>query len=87
MQKILAEYNFDWPTYTGPLEKTKEEINEIETVLEKAPHDRESLKKEVGDLLFSVLNLSRKLDIHPSEALLSTLESIFSRLESMERML
>ncbi|ADN02036.1 nucleoside triphosphate pyrophosphohydrolase [Spirochaeta thermophila] len=87
LQKILADYTFDWPTYTGPLEKTKEEIDEVEAVLEKSPHDRESLKKEIGDLLFSVLNLSRKLDIHPSEALLSTLGSILSRLESMEKKL
>ena len=64
LQERAASVGFDWPDAAGPLAKVREELGEIEHELaggEATPH---RLEDEVGDLLFSVVNLIRwkKLD-------------------------
>ena len=67
LQERAAGVGFDWPDATGPMAKVKEEIQEVER--EQGAGSRERLEGEIGDLLFAVVNLARKLDIEPNRAL------------------
>ncbi len=59
---------FDWPDLQGPLQKLDEELGEIREALQQGG-DRDALRDEVGDLLFSVANLCRHIGVDPEEAL------------------
>jgi ATP diphosphatase len=64
LQKRAARVGFDWPDISGPRAKIEEELGEID-----AAETAEELSAELGDLLFSVVNYARHLDIDPEAAL------------------
>ncbi len=66
LQKKAAKAGFDWPDINGVWDKVHEEIEEVRSVQE---GNREHLTEEIGDLLFSVVNIARYLNIDPAEAL------------------
>jgi MazG family protein len=68
MQQRAAAVGFDWEQAADVMEKVEEETGEIAEEME-AGGDPERLADEVGDLLFSVINLSRKLKVDPELAL------------------
>jgi tetrapyrrole methylase family protein/MazG family protein len=68
LQKKAAKAGFDWETIEGALSKIEEELAELRSGLAEGA-DPESLKLELGDLLFSAVNASRFLDADPEEAL------------------
>jgi uncharacterized protein YabN with tetrapyrrole methylase and pyrophosphatase domain len=84
LQERAAGVGFDWPDARGPMQKVKEEIAELERETEKG--ERESLEDEVGDLLFAVVNLARKLEIDPRAALERANEKFRRRFEGVERL-
>lgn len=67
LQKRAARVGFDWPAPTDVLPKLIEEIDEI--AQEIVDGHEKKLEEEVGDLLFSCVNLARKLKIDPEAAL------------------
>jgi MazG family protein len=81
LQERASGVGFDWPDATGPLEKVREETGEVEEVIDahgsqfgthgvqSADERHKRLEAELGDLLFAVVNLCRKCDVHPSLAL------------------
>ena len=83
LQKRAARDGFDWPDVGQVLKKIDEEIVELEHEIDtQAPAER--LLDEVGDLLFAVANLARKLGLDPETALRSTnakFERRFRRIE------
>ena len=68
LQERAASVGFDWPDAEGPLAKVKEETGELERALETHGAGPEPAD-ELGDLLFAVVNLARKLGIDPRAAL------------------
>jgi len=66
---ISRELKFDWEDYKGPLNKVKEEINEVIDEQERNGSKLEKIEEEVGDLLFSIVNLARHLKVNPDIAL------------------
>ena len=72
LQKRAARVGFDWPNSRQVLDKVKEELAEVEAELTPQQIDKNRLKDEIGDVLFSVINLARKLEIDPEDALKST---------------
>lgn len=84
LQERAAGVGFDWPDPSGPLEKVKEEIAE----LERATGDgrRDAIVDEVGDLLFAVVNLARKLQIDPRAALERANDKFTQRFDAVERL-
>lgn len=64
-QKKAAKIGFDWENYQGPLAKIREELDE----LEKALGERRFEEEELGDLLFSIVNLARFLNMDAEEVL------------------
>lgn len=84
LQERAAGVGFDWPDATGPAEKVREELAEVER--EAAAGSRESLASEIGDLLFAVVNLSRKLGVDPRTALEKANAKFQSRFEDVEKL-
>jgi MazG family protein len=79
-----AKVGFDWPDRAGLLEKVEEECCEIEAevVAGAAP---EAVEGEVGDLLFTVVNLARHLKVDPELALRRTNGKFRRRFAAMEQ--
>ncbi len=67
--RAAASEGFDWPDVTGPIAKVREELLEIEDVLATEPNLIERAEAELGDLLFSVVNVARHLGVDPERAL------------------
>jgi len=67
LQKRAARVGFDWPDVTGVLAKLHEELAEVEEA--HASRDAAHIKEEMGDLLFSVVNLARFLEVDAEDAL------------------
>src|SRR6266566_6941297 len=84
VQQRAAAVGFDWPDASGPLAKVREEIAELER--EAGGGKRNALLDEVGDLLFAVVNLARKLAIDPATALEGANEKFVRRFEAVERL-
>ncbi len=64
LQKRAARTGFDWPDASGARAKVVEELAELD-----AETDQAAREEELGDLLFAVVNLARKLNIEPEAAL------------------
>lgn len=74
---------FDWNNPEDLFPKLEEEIKELkETFLQGA---KDKISEELGDLLFTVANLSRKLNINPEEALKTSLDKFERRFKEMEK--
>jgi MazG family protein len=86
LQDRAAGVGFDWPGVDGPLEKVDEEIDEVRSELSGAPRDQERLQAELGDLLFAVVNLCRKADVHPAIALDAANVKFARRFGAVERL-
>lgn len=69
LQKKAARVGFDWPDMEGPIAKIKEELGEFEAELKQDKVDETRLHEEFGDLLFSIVNVGRKLGINAEESL------------------
>jgi nucleoside triphosphate diphosphatase len=79
-----AKVGFDWPDRAGLLEKVQEECREIEVEV-RAGAAPEAIEGEVGDLLFTVVNLARHLKVDPELALRRTNAKFRRRFAAMER--
>jgi ATP diphosphatase len=80
LTKRAARVGFDWPDAEAVLAKLDEEVAELRAELKAGPQqaDRKALQDEVGDLLFVLANLARKLDLDP-EACLRAANAKFER--------
>lgn len=67
LTKRAARINFDWPTPEPVLEKLEEELAELKQA--RAEGDQEHIAEEMGDILFVMANLARKLKVDPEDAL------------------
>ena len=67
LQKRAARVGFDWPEALPILDKLREEQDELLEAM--STGDEAALKEELGDLLFTVVNLARHLDVNPEDAL------------------
>jgi ATP diphosphatase len=77
-----ARVGFDWPDATAVLEKLDEEAAELKAELPEGDPDR--LADEVGDLLFVLANLARKLGLEPEECLRRANRKFMNRFQRME---
>jgi XTP/dITP diphosphohydrolase len=80
-QKAAAA-GFEWETIDGVWDKFHEELNEFQAAL--AGTDKAHQEAELGDLLFTVINLARWYDLDPSAALQGTNQRFIQRLAQME---
>lgn len=82
IQKKAGKQGFDWDHWEGALEKVSEETQELKTALESK--DNQSIEEELGDLLFSVVNVSRKIGVSPTVALEKANQKFMKRYLAME---
>jgi tetrapyrrole methylase family protein/MazG family protein len=89
LQKKAAKAGFDWPALEGVIGKIREELEEVEDAVRRrqstAGASPEELEGELGDLLFSVVNLCRFLQTEPSVALQRTNAKFVKRFAHVER--
>lgn len=92
LQDRAAGVGFDWPDAAGPAAKVEEELAEVRAEVDRGAKNAGNgvpdplLEEELGDLLFSVVNLCRKLGVHPSLALDKANVKFAARFQSVERL-
>ncbi len=90
LQDRAAGVGFDWPDAVGPAAKVEEELAEVRSEVAAGAHASAHgvpparLEEELGDLLFSVVNLCRKLGVHPSLALDKASVKFATRFQAVE---
>ena len=82
VQHKAAKVGFDWPDVSGALDKVSEETAELKAAINNG--DREHCWEELGDLLFSVVNVSRFLHTDPEEALTRSCDKFIDRFGKVE---
>jgi ATP diphosphatase len=81
-----AKVGFDWPSADGLFEKLQEEIAELKAELEPKPNGASAaaIEAELGDILFTAINLARHLKVDPESALRATNAKFRRRFSAME---
>ncbi len=82
LQRKAAKVGFDWPDAAPVLDKIREEADEIAGAM--ARMNQAAIEEEVGDLLFSVVNLARKLGVDAEVALAAANEKFAGRFHKLE---
>ncbi len=82
LQQRAARVGFDWKRLDEALPKLDEEIAEFKESL--ATKDASRIEEELGDVFFTLVNLSRFLDVDPEEALRKTISKFIRRFRFME---
>jgi MazG family protein len=80
--KRAAKVGFDWQDVGRIFDKLHEEVSELKEAIEK--EDGEHISEEIGDLLFVVVNLARRLDVEPETALKRTNRKFRQRFRFIE---
>ena len=82
-QKKAARVGFDWPDVEPVFDKMQEEIGEVRAAL--AAGDSKAVEDEVGDILFTSVNLARKLHVDAETTLAAATNRFIKRFQAVER--
>jgi XTP/dITP diphosphohydrolase/ATP diphosphatase len=82
--KRASSVGFDWPDASGLIAKLHEETRELEEELSRSPRDRAAMESELGDLLFTAVNLARHLELEPEFALRTANAKFRARFNTVE---
>jgi len=83
MQEKAARVGFDWPDISGVLDKLHEELSELSEA-RRAKNDDDHVREELGDVFFTIVNLSRALGIDAEAAMREANEKFYRRFRFME---
>lgn len=84
VQQKAAKVGFDWPDISGALQKVDEELSELKEAVKE--DDQTACGEELGDLLFSVVNVSRFLHLEPEQTLSLACNKFISRFSKVEQL-
>ncbi len=84
IQKKAAKAGFDWEDISGALDKLEEEIAELREAVRSGSEN--DAADELGDVLFSAVNVSRFLDVDAEEALTAATDKFFNRFSIVEQL-
>ena len=84
VQKKAAKVGFDWDNVDGALDKVSEELEELKEAITMGVVD--NANEELGDLLFSVVNVSRFISVDSEEALTNATDKFIDRFSKVEKM-
>lgn len=84
VQQRASNGGFDWDDIKGPFDKIDEEIEELKEAVDSKNH--EAIEDELGDLLFSAVNLSRFVKVNPEEALTASCNKFIDRFIKVEKL-
>ncbi len=82
IQDKAAKLGFDWPDVSGAMDKLREEVGELQEGID--AHDVENIKEELGDVLFSVVNVARFFKLDSEECMRAACEKFIRRFRYME---
>ncbi|HGJ64154.1 TPA: nucleoside triphosphate pyrophosphohydrolase [bacterium] len=82
VQSRASRVGFDWDKSSDVLKKVEEEVDELKESIVNA--DQPNIEEEIGDILFSIVNLSRFLNVEPEDALRKTTAKFMRRFKQME---
>ena len=82
IQKKAASLNFDWENETQVLNKINEEIHELTDAIK--VNDKKMIEEELGDLFFTIINLSRRLNLDPEQTIRKANKKFTTRFNEME---
>ncbi len=82
VSKRAARAGFEWPDFEGVLDKVHEEVAELKQAVTSG--DKEDIRDEIGDLLFTIVNIARWQKVDAEDALRVMLNRFQSRFQSME---
>ena len=85
LQEKAAYTGFDWDNMDDVWEKIYEELDELKAAQEKG--DFNNIKEEIGDILFSVVNLARKLNVPAEDMLRATNKKFVNRFQNIEKVI
>ncbi|MFT4175239.1 MAG: nucleoside triphosphate pyrophosphohydrolase [Luteolibacter sp.] len=85
LQKKAAKVGFDWPVETGVIAKISEELRELQSAID--AQDLSAVEEELGDVLFSVVNLARFRKLDPEVVLAKANRKFETRFAAMEALL
>ena len=85
IQEKVRGIGFDWDNKTQVWDKVLEELEELKVEVEKG--DKNRIESEFGDLLFSLTNYSRFIDVNPEDALERTNKRFINRFQIMEKLI
>ena len=83
VQEKASRVGFDWGNIKDVWPKVYEELKELEEALQK--RDLKKTEDELGDVLFSIVNISRFLEVNPEDALRGTIEKFMRRFRYVEQ--
>lgn len=83
LQQKAAKIGFDWDQIGDVMAKVREEVDEFEETI--SGKDKTRMQEELGDLLFSLVNVARHLDLVPEEALGEACTKFTNRFHAVER--
>jgi tetrapyrrole methylase family protein/MazG family protein len=86
LQTKAASTGFDWPDAAGAWPKIREELDELDAALAADPGAGPAVNEELGDVLFSVVNVARHLGLDPESALREAAAKFRNRFVAMERL-
>ncbi len=86
VQQKVSSINFDWKDYLGPLKKIEEELIEVKKSLQ-IKNNLNKIEEEIGDLLFSVVNLIRHLNLNPDIVVEKSIKKFKNRFLNIEKTL
>ena len=86
IQKKVEKVGFDWPEAKSVIPKIREELDEVESAISEggANNDNDNLGEEIGDLLFAVTNLTRKIGMDSESLLAAANEKFIRRFNELE---
>lgn len=84
--KKVAKVGFDWPDHEGVVDKIREETDEVQQTLP-LPDGAPEVQEELGDLLFTIVNLCRRRKVDPELALDAANRKFERRFNALEAML
>ena len=86
VQQKVSSINFDWKDYLGPLKKVEEELIEVKKCLQ-YENNLDKVEEEIGDLLFSIVNLIRHLNLNPDIVIEKSIKKFKNRFINIEKIL
>ena len=84
VQAKASKVGFDWDSQEGAFSKLSEEINELKNAV--SHNDKANIWEELGDVLFSCVNISRFIDVDSEEALKASTDKFIARFKIVEKL-